>query len=214
MKSLSIPDRVIRIVGFIIGGVGLILLLFSFLSEITSPDSHESLLFLVIAYYSLVFAIAVIDTTVYGNKRGFKDLSMPSFYLFTLFLPGAIDIIILCILAKIISMPLGLVSIICWASHILMLGVWFIPKLKSLRKLKDSDIMKLDFYSSLVLIPLTVVWVIYRIESFKFGFAVMMFELMVIQAFIKIELITRKALQEKIDELASVKEPDKIEETQ
>ncbi len=52
--------------------------------------------------------------------------------------------------------------------------------------------MRLDLYSTIAMIPLTLMWVVFKIETIKLGFAVILGEFLIIQFMIKLALIKLK----------------------
>ncbi len=61
--------------------------------------------------------------------------------------------------------------------------------------------MKLDFYSTLAILLLTNVWVVYDILSIKIGFAIIMGEFLLVQMIIKKEQIKQKEITEAGDDV-------------
>ena len=74
----------------------------------------------------------------------------------------------------------GIAEIIC-------LVIWFGNHLWMKReKLNSKDCMKLDLYSTIAIVALTFVWVIYDISSFKLFFGIILVVFMLVQVKIKL----------------------------
>ncbi len=192
-NPINIGDIFSRIAGVFTGFVGLFLFLISV--YYSSNEPNNSLFYLFLTYCCLLVSIGLIDSKVLNNKWFPKEITISSFYTFCFFFPFALifGIIYFC---KWQSVPTFISSIVCWVIQVVFIFLWFFPKIKKGTALKESELMKLDYYSTLVIIALTLVWIIYKIDSIKLGFAAIMTEFLIIQAFIKHASIKKKSKQE------------------
>ena len=113
-------------------------------------------------------------------------------YYFLLFL-GISEDLIITLKNRILSNDIiGMILWIWLLCQIIYLVVWIAPKLYDKEQYKELDLMKLDFCSTVAILPLTIIWVIYSIETVKAGFAIIMGAFMIIQLWIKYDMIILK----------------------
>ena len=192
-NPIYIGDVFSKIAGGFTGLLGLLLFLASV--YYSSDEPNIVLYYLFLTYCSLLISIGLFDSKILNNKWFPKEITISSFYTFCFFLPFALifGIIYIC---KWKSIPTFFPYTACWIVQIVCIFLWYFPKIKKDATLKESELMKLDYYSTLVIIALTLVWIIYKIDSIKLGFAAIMTEFLIFQAYIKYALIKKKSEQE------------------
>ncbi|WP_027218295.1 hypothetical protein [Butyrivibrio fibrisolvens] len=147
-----------------------------------------SLGFLFIGYVCIVASIFLFISQKTDLKFNFKSISFESFHVFALFIPLSIMVVLALIwnFTKIIS-PI-LVLKIYGFSQCLFIALWFGQKLwmHKNKKLDQENYLVLDWCSTIPVVFLTFVWVIYDISYIKGFFACVLVEFMVVQVFVKI----------------------------
>jgi hypothetical protein len=185
-----------RIFAAITGIIGIVALVYSIHLEIISQQVDEinirALFFLACAYLAIVGAVGIFKCSGLHFVKDITHISYNSFYAFCLLFPS---IIIMAFTGLVnLDMPKDMIVYICWGIQLIFITGWFafyLYKLNKTDKVSDSDYMKLDYYSTIAILPLTMVWVIYDIGYIKIGFAILLGEFMAIQLFIKNALIKR-----------------------
>ncbi len=198
-------NKVTKIISGIVGCVGVIVFLLSVWQESQPNSSNDGLLLLLIAYFVVLVAIALYTSVLPNTGSKFTEISLLSFFTFCLFIPFALFTAIFYISnAGLLSKETA--QILCWFIQALCIAIWFFPKLSKLNKQKcdktqEVSLMKLDYYSTLAILLLTIVWVVYDILSIKIGFAIIMGEFLLVQMIIKKEQIKQKEITEAGDDV-------------
>lgn len=158
--------------------------------EATEVTTNSGLGWLFLSYLLVLAAIAIYTESVSIKDFYFNNISLYSFYLFSLLLPIAFISAILSILNG-LGIALNFIAqVIFWLIQAFFIAIWFFPKLYQLNrqeasKERDVSMMKLDYYSTFAILLLTIVWVVYDIMSIKIGFATVMGEFLLVQMLIK-----------------------------
>ncbi len=138
---------------------------------------------------------AVIYALFSKEKWGFSEVSFPSMVIFCLEIPTIISLLIIWIskiFANFSPQTNGAILVI---THIIAISIWHIHKLW-FKKLRESDLMKIDFYSTCAILPLTIIWILYKIDPIEYSFSIFMGMFMVIQLIIKYKQIRGKEKEE------------------
>ncbi len=67
---------------------------------------------------------------------------------------------------------------------------WFFYVLFVVGTEDNVTLMKLDYYSTFAILPLTIIWVVYKVDYYSVGFALILGTFMIIQLIIKHKQIT------------------------
>ncbi|MBP3199621.1 MAG: hypothetical protein J6N21_21845 [Butyrivibrio sp.] len=174
------------------GILGIVTLIISLGYETFAPkDSNDmnGLFLLAIAYFFILLTIGFYANPISSKSDDWKSISLFSFYFYSLFIPAVIIAVIYGFLQK--HVPNAVILTIGWVIQCVFVGIWFFPKLKR-NKTKEKDLMRLDYYSTIAILVLTIIWVIYDILNIKLGFAITMGEFLIIQIYVKKSLIELK----------------------
>lgn len=198
--------KVTKIISGLTGFLGVLVFSLS-IWQASQPDSlNNGLLLLLLAYFIGLIAIAVYTANLPSTGSKFSEISLLSFFTFCLFIPFAFFTVVLTLHSNTGLLSKELAQILCWSIQALCIGIWFFPKLRKLSKQKSDtnkevSLMKLDYYSTLAILLLTIVWVVYDILSIKIGFAIIMGEFLLVQMIIKREQIRQKEITEAGDDV-------------
>ena len=169
-------------------------------------SKENSWLLLVLGSYAIITICVVALLALRGNfSKSISTISFAGFFCWTMYVPiwsvityswiqiindGIIwTIYQRNILENIEQFLVQIKTELLWwyliAQTIAIIG-WFSHKLL-IQKVEDTiSLMKLDFYSTIAIFPLTIIWVIYKLDDFRLGFAIILGTFMFIQILIKV----------------------------
>lgn len=174
------------------GGAGVLISIASLLFFIVSLFSKEQeLVLFLLAYILFLGAVAVFVSPEKQSGTTYKDVNLLNFYFFCMLAPIAIITVVYNALLA-LTAPYGVVVVICWIIQLGFILAWFVYNIVKHENSDEDALAKLDFFSTIAIIPLTVVWVLYDISKIKVGFAFFLGEFMIIQALIKGVQIKKK----------------------
>ena len=169
-------------------------------------DELKGISLAIVVYFLIVIAIFFLIAPFDCERYKFSNISLFGFYLYNFFVPTIVLVIYMAAYNKWGGLPLdflitlalskinsdiidfstrNIVLFRCLYTQIVFILLWFLPKLKDENNYEDYKLMRLDYYSTLAIIPLTFIWVIYDLEDVKYGFAIILTVFMIMQALIK-----------------------------
>lgn len=171
-----------------------------FIESLKASEEPKGIIFSILFYAFIIYATLFIKASDENLNYKFTDITTFGFYFWVLLVPIIIIGIITYIYIKhgdaVFAVPAQAMSIIgvqsnseaflfiCSIIQAIFIIIWFMPKIND----KDTDehmLMKLDYLSTVAIIPLTAVWVIYNLDNVKYGFALILCVFMMIQVSIK-----------------------------
>lgn len=200
MKTINIPKLINRAFAIFLGFLGIVALVSSLLFERWEELKNESLaIFLLVVFYYLLLLVYVFwKSDDVSLKWRFKEVSLSSFVINCLFYPACFMILLFVLSVSVEWLEWNYIRGFVLLLHVFIIALWTVLKLKKLSKLNESDLMKIDIISTLAILPLTIVWILYDTKIIIWEFSVMMGEFLVIQLVIKIILMKRKEKEEQM----------------
>ena len=93
-----------------------------------------------------------------------------------------------------------MIRVVNLLAHIILIEEWTRRKLKKQPEIKESELLQIDIISTIAILPLTIVWILYKIDLIVWEFSLLMGEFLFIQIAIKSSLVKRKKEDEKKEE--------------
>lgn len=186
-KSVAIVAKVLGIIVFIAAAAFLAASLLLTCANDSDEAKKYALLCLLVSYMFILFGIVLYKYCVEDEINcKFATINFCSFFLFCQFIPlifvtGGLFVAN----TEKFQNYTHVIIIICAAIQCIVTYIWFKSKLGQNTERKDSELLKLDLYSTVAILFLTIIWVLYDIVSIKFAFALMLGTFMVLQVMIK-----------------------------
>ncbi len=195
--KISLWNKIIKCVAVIaVGILGALSLFFSFVYRNNEQfkEGMPELLWLAVFYFSALIAYAILKSDDQSEDWKFSRLSIASYVINCLFYPVVLVFLILLVLNRVFKFEIfspyfinATISVNALAS-----AIWMALKLVKHDNLRDSDLMKLDMISTAAIFPLTVIWILFKIETIIWTFAISMTVFLVVQLVTKSIMIKRK----------------------
>lgn len=187
-----LKNRIIQLLGKIFGIVFFLFGVAVLIDAIVRSDSEHSFEKLSVAYFVIIFGLAVFMLNIDGPVSNYSDISGKGFITCAI-LPFGLFFSFILKINTYVSLfePIDIGNI--WLiSQAITTGVWFAHKVITKKTWQEVELMKLDLYITVSMVPLTLVWVIFKIDTVKLGFAIILGEFLIIQFMIKMTQIKSK----------------------
>lgn len=165
-------------------------------------DNESTAIVCLYAFYYVVLAAFLFwKSDEKKNKWKFAEISLCSFVLNCLVVPD-LGFLLLFFLGKIVDKTCFwiLIRVVNLLAHIILIEEWTRRKLKKQPEIKESELLQIDIISTIAILPLTIVWILYKIDLIVWEFSLLMGEFLFIQIAIKSSLVKRKKEDEKKEE--------------
>lgn len=200
MKKISFDKFVncsLTIYFFLMGVLFLVLSLVYERADGTTDDK-KGIVLLLVAYFMFLLGFVYSEYINHEENKKFKDISMAGFVNWCLFYPTSLGMLILVINYFVNFTSFEIIVMAIFILQFVIIAIWHIAKLRNtnLQYLKESDLLKMDFYSTFAILFLTLIWVLYDVNKIILVFAIAMLEFLLIQLKIKHIIIKNKIKEE------------------
>ncbi|RKM56740.1 hypothetical protein D6856_14685 [Butyrivibrio sp. XB500-5] len=186
---------------------GLILLLFGIsilvIAVIHSDEVYSLKMFFLGYMFALIGAGICVILSSNCSSTTYSVISGKGFFICALF-PFAVITAVLLIPDSDFSSLNSKTGNTWLIAHALLTGAWFIQKIiikiKEKKTWQEIELMRIDLYSTVSMVPLTLIWVIFKLDVVEVGFATLLGEFLIIQFLVKIALIKLKERSENCKE--------------
>ncbi len=185
-------NGIIAVLGKIIGLIVVLFGIYIIIHAVLYSDTEHSFAYFSLAYFIIILGLSIFMLSINSNVSGYSEISRNGFFINAIFPFGLLFSFILKINTYISLFETDDIGNICLISQAIIIGIWFAQKAIKKKTWQEIELMRLDLYSTISMIPLTLIWVIFDIRTIKIGFALILGEFLIIQFMIKLAQIKIK----------------------